>query len=275
HYDDSIFIISVEVINVRDNATGNPVAPYLAVRTTVVMEADTVTGGSATHEAGEKTDLIFVNIYYNDESDLGIIKRITGDQADMSETFSITTTLTIPQQVFDANPTFNPAVFLTGARAPVVVDTLATPPTTLVSPQPTITITGSAGNPIVSVTTELGHGHRLFFPQLISGTLFQAMEIQEDNFAGQAVVTGPGAGTFPTTPVVDADVIVPGATDRFVSDTGTSVITFTNDYREMILAGLLVGSMPMIFALLMATLLLAMMVASRSRKRIEQLPIAC
>ena len=60
----------------------------------------------------------------------------------------------------------------------------------------------------------------------------------------------------------------------FVTTAGDEVIDFGNRFQYVPLMGLFVASMPIVMALLGATVLLAMMVASRSRQRIEQLPIA-
>ncbi|MCL2746171.1 MAG: hypothetical protein FWE48_03655 [Coriobacteriia bacterium] len=271
-YDTARYIISVEVINAPVTPT-NPRG--LAIRSTVVMSATAPAPAipGVNWIAGDKTDPEWENTYVT-TTVFQVNKVITGDMANMNDTFSITTTLTLPQQAFDSVPP------QTAAPTVTVVwhadDPTATPPQAAgaaVVPAVPVTITGAgtAANPFV-VTAELGHNQRLNFTNVVAGTTFTSTEIQLPDYVGTAVVTGPGSGTF--TAGAGANVTVPGADTRYVSDTGNSGITFTNDFQDMILAGLVVGSMPFLAALLIATLLLAMMMASRSRKRIEQMPVA-
>jgi len=271
-YDQARYIITVEVINAPVTAT-NPRG--LAIRSAVVMEAAAPTPPITGVQwiAGDKTDPEWENTYVTTTTFL-VNKVITGDTANMDETFSITTTLTLPQQAFDSVPPQTAAPTVTVVWHADYPNTV--PPQVagaLVTPAPTVTITGTgtATDPFV-VSAELGHNQRLQFNNVVAGTTFTSTEIQLPGFTGQAAVTGPGSTII--TAGEGVNVVVPGANTRYVSDAGNSGITFTNDYRDMLLTGLLVGSMPVLAVLLVATALLAMAVASRSRQRIEQLPVA-
>ncbi|MCL2605814.1 MAG: hypothetical protein FWD93_00840 [Coriobacteriia bacterium] len=252
---------------------------------------------------------IFVREVRGDLSDpaLAINKEIRDDSglSDLTTRFSIVATLTVPQQIFDSSTTPPLVISLTGANAPVVVDANGNPVYDGATPPARIPVivtgtgapaipAGPGGTPAAVpadpfiITTTLGDGESLAFPNLWAGTTFGATEIltTHPNWSGQASVNVGGAGTGVTYGNLAAtasgqNVVVPQISAHFVSDLkggdplafGNS-IDFLNDYNYSALTGLWIGSMPIVVALLVATFFLAMMVASRSRQRIEQLPVA-
>jgi hypothetical protein len=207
----------------------------------------------------------------------------TSGLSDLSLAFSTVTTLTVPQQLIDQNnattpPT--PLLTLTGANAPVVV---SGSPAVVVDPAPTVTVTGTGtpADPFV-VEADLRHGERLVFPTLPAGTIFGSTEIQHRDYTGEGRVfvagnqIGPAFGDVTNNNLQGERIIVPQAPGHFVSDISpfNNRIDFINDFVHSPPTGLVITSMPVLAALILATLTLAMMVASRSRKRVEQMPVA-
>ena len=257
----------------------------------------------------EASHLAFTNIFVRDvrgdleDPALAITKTIrdADGSANLNTRFSIVATLTVPQQVFDSYTTPMPVISLTSVEnLPVVVDANGNPvydgaariPVTVTGTGAPAIPAGPGGTPAAVpadpfiITTTLGDGETLAFPNVWAGTIFGATEIQHPNWSGEATVRVAGVGTgttFGSLASTNAgnNVVVPQGSTHFVSDlrVGTppapgNSIDFVNDYNEPPLTGLWVGSMPVVAALLAATVILAMMVASRSRKRIEQLPLA-
>ena len=207
----------------------------------------------------------------------------TSGLSDLSLAFSTVTTLTVPQQLIDqSNATTppTPLLTLTGANAPVVV---SGSPAVVVDPAPTVTVTGTGtpADPFV-VTADLRHGERLVFPTLPAGTIFGSTEIQHDDYTGEGRVFVSGAqvgtafGDVTNNTLQGENIVVPQAPGHFVSDISpfNNRIDFINDFVHSPPTGLVITSMPVLAALILATLTLAMMVASRSRKRVEQMPVA-
>jgi len=198
--------------------------------------------------------------------------------SDLTTVFPTATTLIIPSQVFD-QPGPNPTLTASATGVRVVSGT----PGVNVTPQPTIGIsgTGTAADPFV-VTANLLHGQRLIFPELPAGTTFGSTETQDAEFTGEGRVFV--AGTQIGTPFGDVtdnnlagdDVVVPNQGTHFVSaaEPFNNRIDFINDYVHADNTGLVITSMPMLAVLIAATVFLAMMVASRSRQRAEQMPAA-
>ncbi|MCL2870227.1 MAG: hypothetical protein FWE26_01145 [Coriobacteriia bacterium] len=203
---------------------------------------------------------------------LAISKTITGQYADRTTMFTFNGTLVVPAAAVDR---------VDGEVIATVVDSDGVP----VIPGRTATFTGTGATLTGSFT--LGNGETLAFPRLPAGTTFNVTETQQENWRGRAEVTlgaastvfvpGPAASNWATiganvstdTRIV-SDARGPAPAYAFLGNTAD----FTNDYVAPPLTGLVIGSMPFLAALLGATLLLAMMVASRSRQRIEQMPVS-
>ena len=213
---------------------------------------------------------------------------------DMTIQFSTRTTITIPTQVFADSNVTTPTLGIVGgvfdpahAEAPVVVRGTGADRVVVADANVVVTGTGTAADPFV-VTADLRVGERLAFPILPVGTIFGSTEFQHADYSGigEARVGGNLIDTFGgnAANAIDqarrgVDVVVPQAAGHFVSNAtvnglfGNSV-DFRNDIAVPPITGLVIGSMPALVVLLGATLLLAMMVASRSRQRIEAMPIA-
>jgi len=133
---------------------------------------------------------------------------------------------------------------------------------------------------------QLRDGERLRFSYNVpSGTTVLTTERAQQNWSVDSVgwFNNAGVGTAITTvPATPAAVNTAVAADSstlalpagVVTSVGGEMMEFNNNYHFAEILGLFVGSMPFVAALFAATVLLAMMVASRSRQRIEQLPIA-
>ncbi|MCL2871281.1 MAG: hypothetical protein FWE26_06650, partial [Coriobacteriia bacterium] len=229
----------------------------------------------------DPSPLAFTNIFTrnitgtNDNPAFAVTKSVldTEGLADLTIAYSTITTLTVPSQVFaQPNPPVAPPT-LAGTAAPVVVTGSPAAP---VIPAPTVTVTGAgtAADPFV-VTAPLRDGERLVFPTLPAGTIFGSTEIQHEHYTGEgrAIVAGTNVGTFgdvADNSLAGVNVVVPQLPAHFVSDTDpfNNRIDFVNDYVHADNTGLVITSMPILAVLVAATVILAMMVASRSRKRL-------
>ena len=199
---------------------------------------------------------------------------------DLTIQFSTTTTLTIPPQIFADSNVATPS--LTATAAPEVVRGTGADRVVVTDANVVVTGTGTAADPFI-VTADLRVGDRLVFPILPVGTVFGTTEFQHVDYAGRGEVNVGGnlVGTFGIINLENrgADVVVPDLPGHFVSNATVdgnfaNSIDFHNDIVRPPVTGLVIGSMPALVVLLGATLLLAMMVASRSRQRIEAMPIA-
>lgn len=168
---------------------------------------------------------------------------------------------------------------VTFTGTPVRVYNTATPPVWISS-----TLQLTSATPF-----ELRHGQTMEIPVLPAGTQFTVQELQDANYylADVEVLIGGQVATLSPTPptgtgTVGQNVTIPaGSQILYIVDTrdedgslAGNEATFLNAYRYVPFTGLVVASMPVLIALIVATLMLAMMVASRSRKRIEQMPFA-
>ncbi|MCL2745902.1 MAG: hypothetical protein FWE48_02245 [Coriobacteriia bacterium] len=208
----------------------------------------------------------------------------TDAYADRQLYFDFDVTLTIPALALAPiayEPFAGPVVgyIFNADGTPAMND--ATPPV-----QRTVAFTGTMPL-LVSETFGLRHGQTMEIPTLPGGTLFTVTERQHPDYYVYNVEVRIGgvavspAYVAPGLAGVGDDFQVGGAGNRYIVDAvdedGVVEIndaTFTNALRYVPITGLIVGSMPVLVALIVATLILAMMVASRSRKRIEYLPVA-
>jgi len=213
---------------------------------------------------------------------LAVSKNVTGGQANLNTLyFPFTINLTIPALAITHGWTApDPLTDLVGITTIAAPGTAITPTT-----NHGLTVTGAAPNFVVTVN--LKHNERIAFPELPEGTTFWVEEAATARYAPSAIATigGAAAGTFGSDALGNINTIlrVPAATPApgtfaisltEAGATGGNTVAFTNTHHEVPFTGLVIGSMPILAVLLGATVLLAMMVASRSRQRIEQLPVA-
>ena len=187
-----------------------------------------------------------------DAAALVISKTATGELANLIHPFSFNLTLTAP-----ALPT---GTTLEGPIWASIVDTRGT----------TDVIVGSPINILESPSFTLPHGHELRVATLPVGTGFVVSETGTPEYLPSAtVVAGSATGSY------NAEVGEGLSTSSYrisMEDAGNRA-SFLNAHQETPIMGLDIASMPFILALFLSTALLAMMVATRSRKRIENLPI--
>jgi hypothetical protein len=203
-----------------------------------------------------------------DNPALAFSKTIVGELANLTLDFDFSATLTVPQSAIDR-----------GFEGPVVARIVEADGTL----GATVTFTGTL--PVLSADFTLGHGETLAFDRLPAGTTFTVTEDAVEHYSAGAVITVGGAvvHTYGTPGVVNGPLVNTALT------TGTYVVSdardsegallgnsagFTNTHHANIITGLDLVSMPFVLALAFATVVLALMMASRSRRRIEALPIA-
>jgi len=238
-----------------------------------------------------------------DNAALAVTKTIADDanfiQANLDTLFDFTLTLTAYQRAAvpgvpgsDGPPPVlaTPAIpglglpytAIPDGMIPVIWDTAANAAVTDLSGRDAVVVTRAADGATATVTFQLKHGEQLLIPHLPAGTTWAAVEAAHSDFAPRAEVTVGGGATV----TGGSSALVPGplATDfqavntelttgnRVLTDTGANTGDFVNRYNWSPLTGLVISSMPILVALIGATLILAMMVASRSRQRIEQVP---
>jgi hypothetical protein len=233
-------------------------------------------GTPDTEQEGQLLDpsaIRFVNVFTRDiigvpaDPALAVSKTLSGEFADMTRTFSFSGTLVIPAAAVER---------VGGEVTAIVVDANGI----AVVPERTVVFSGADGT--LTGTFTLGHGETLAFPTVTAGTTFNFTETQLENWSGTAVITSGSSAPVTVGEIAQGnageDVITgvhivsdargPEADSGFLGNTAA----FHNAFHESPLTGLVIGSMPFLAVLLGATLLLAMMVASRSRQRIEQIP---
>ena len=161
------------------------------------------------------------------------------------------------------------------------VDLTATGRTPLAITTTTTTIDGATVVTGATVVFQLKHGEQLLIPALAAGTTWVAVEHAHADFLPRVEVTV-GGGTpinLPTgggfqlinTEITTENRILTDLGDDAGDENGNGA-DFVNRYNYSAVTGLIIGSMPVLVVLIGATLVLAMMVASRSRQRIEQVP---
>ena len=243
-----------------------------------------------------------------EDARLSISKTVVGNNrpyADLTTPFTFDATLTIGAVTVQAHLSGNDFVLPETITAAVQEQDAAgnwvnvTPFTTVIftrndigAPGPITGITYTSPLPVGGPGGgfQLTDGQRLRFPDNVpSGTTVLATERALENWSVDSVywycigrndtppVPGRAITTNPAAPGVNQAVTADSATltpPGVVTTTGDEKMNFNNAYDWSPIMGLFIGSMPFMVALLVATVLLAMMVASRSRQRIEQLPIA-
>ena len=244
------------------------------------------------------SSILFENTYVDNRTDpdayrLVISKAVGYNRtfADLTTDFAFTAVLTIPVEAvvahLDPGNTFTlPATITANTQEQNAAGNWVN-----VSPAVPVTFTltavpaGATGADITGFTYVpaadflLRDGQRLAFPSGVpAGTTVSVTERALENWALESAyfdgrtraewAAAPGA--YGSTITVDTATLDPVGT---VTSAG-SEMDLTNRFFRTTITGLVIGSMPFMVALLGATVLLAMMVASRSRQRIEQLPIA-
>ena len=292
-YDDRAFILRVQVSNC---VATNTLVPTIAVlqRGTPGTEGRWVeTGDKLDYEPGtpgtddqtlvvDPSDMRFVNNFVRDHGDatnpaLTVSKVITNDanfiQADLTTHFNFTLTLTAYAHALPTPP--GGTVTLPGsalpdltlpANAPVIRNAAnAIVPST----ERNVVVTGNV------ITFDLRHDERLELPTLPAGTTWEVTEGAIADFTPSVAVHVGSATPTATIPGTGVNTSL-STNDRIIHDNPAPAVNlgaFSNAYSWSPITGLIVGSMPILVVLIGATLVLAMMVASRSRSRIEQVPV--
>jgi len=271
-YSEQVFVI---VVRVSNDGSGGFTPTQVAIFDPSVTPRPGADPGNiySWGTAVKIEEVVFINEYTAiigdiDDPAFEISKTIEGEYANLTTLFDFSVRFQIPAGVDFPTP-FEAWIINASAETTVSV---------------TVDVIQPQNNPqFIGVDTQLGHGERLVFPQLPAGTSFRVIETQQDNFDGVAVITLEGSQVATISPGIGVNVdtdlwAMPGA--PVISDNGdpngdlSNSVAFTNTYVVSPLTGLIIGSMPFLVGLLVALLILAMMVASRQRRRIEELPVA-
>ena len=121
-----------------------------------------------------------------------------------------------------------------------------------------------------SATFTLKHGERLAVEGLPVGTSYKVTERAIDEFAPAVSVTAGGVAVQTDSAGVNSEL----ATDiHLIADGGANTVEFTNTHFFSPLTGLVIADNTAIMLAIGLVLMFVMLVASRRRKRIEELPI--
>ncbi|MCL2680622.1 MAG: hypothetical protein FWF11_04015 [Coriobacteriia bacterium] len=254
-------------VYVRDGADG----PYVyAVYATAAVEGqepgtgekiDVTPGGP-----GNESNMRFVNTFtkttggtdptnLNDVA-LSLSKKVAGDFADRTRLFNFGVTLLAP--AIERSP-----VIPGGTAYIVTLDDAGE-------------VVGDASLPITFVwgTTQqvqLRHNQELRFTELPVGATYVIVETGTADYTASATVQIGGGLPEVVGAVSAGQDLSTGA--QLVADSGANAARFINTYMEVTVTGLLLESLSFVVVLGMASALLALMVASRQRRRIEELPV--
>lgn len=237
-----------------------------------------------TNPTFDKTNyFVFNNIFNPNVGDsanpaLRITKTIAGDRAEANllTLFPFTVTLTAPG-VLGIEPDPNPAgpVVTPVLPAPlvgtIVNATTGNPVTGAdLAPRTTNEVTFTAG----VASFELRDGERLNIPTLPGGTTYTVLETGTANFRPEAIVTQGGVAgpVLPATPADFGDDLTVDGTVHNVPTPPANIAAFTNFYNAETPAGLFIANNAALIISALAATALVLLLASRSRKRIEQMP---
>ena len=193
-------------------------------------------------------------------SALLISKQVEGEFADLTTQFNFTLTLT--------NPVLTPPVVGDGTTGPVIAQVVqsGTNPPQAVSPARTVAIAPGDN------TFYLRHDESLLIPQLPAGTRFTVTEAANVQFEPEASVTAihvaPATGTYPRQ---GPNTALQTGT-YIIHQVNNNTAAFTNHHHFSPPTGLFITSTPWV-ALGAAALLVGLLVTSRNRRRIEELPL--
>ena len=236
-------------------------------------------GQPGTLPHGDHSRLVFTNNFsrvtgtdpgdLTDNPALAFSKTVIGENANMILQFAFDATLTIPAIALAPPQNF------VGPVTATVTNAAGVP----IADRAPVAFTQGATPGIWTAEFTLAHGEQLRFVGLPAGTTYSVTERATQEYAPTAVVTIGGTAGGVQGDAGSGNQNTALTVTGFVSQAtaGTApfnLAAFTNHHHVPPLMGLVIGSMPFMVALLGATVLLAMMVASRSRQRIEQLPIA-
>ena len=305
-YDDTAWLLMVSVGNFYDAND----APIVRITTIQIagLTPGTEPGEWYMEDKDEEDELLFRNQYvYNrppendtnqENARLAITKEVVGltrVHADLTTPFTFDATLTIGATAvaahFATGNTFTLPASITAYVQNYVPGASGAPSTWVnVAPPVPVTFTGNFTAPVgatpgsITFTSpspdgfQLTDGQRLRFPDNVpAGTTVSVTERALPNWAVQSArfdgagTWGFATGGYNTAVTADSATLTPPGV---VTTAGNNSMDFANRFYHSEIMGLVIGSMPFMVALLGATVLLAMMVASRSRQRIEQLPIA-
>ena len=194
--------------------------------------------------------LSFTNIFRSRiaaDSALEIKKEVEGDMANLTTPFNFTLNLTAHE--------------------------LAPFPTPLSIPAQRIAADNSVTN--VTITSlphnfTLLHGETFRIPELYGGTTWNVEELAHLEFrAGISVIVG-GTEVHTHTNPLPNQLLSSG--DRLVHDTGRNAAYFTNIHHWDVPTGLVINNLPFIIPLA-AAVMLGLMLASRKRRIIEEMPL--
>ena len=283
-YDTSRFLLRVHIAN---HMVGGVVqTPPLIISAVEVFPITSAPGATPLLLGDKLPHIPFTNAFVPPTGDatnppLVVSKTIIGNDfahANLGTLFRFNMTLTAPTIPAPTPPV--PGLVITqpvlpGTPAGTFTATIVSGPGagTPIADRP------SAVNFVGGVATphfELRHGERLVFPTLPAGTTYTITEIGTPNFTPFADITVGGNVVPPQlTAGIGQNLVVPA--DRgLVSNAGNPVnnrADFENQYHWAPPQGLVIENAPF-FAVGFAALALTLMMASRSRKRIEEMPIA-
>ena len=235
--EDELIVRAVTVYRIRDRA-GNLVDPL-----------------DPSRKIGED-EFIFTNYYIRTVTDaLEVSKYIEGQFANLNETFTFTITLT--PTAFCPDPTNFTGRRINAADA-------------LVNPQPVFTRNATTG--ITTVTVTLGHNERFVLDgNVVVGTGFEVVEAPCPYHIARAIVIVGGVplAEQPYNEVVNEEL----STGLHHIGVGTNSAGFTNEHQFAAPTGLLIeNNLPFVF-LIAAALMAGTLVAVKSRRRIEDMPM--
>jgi len=221
-------------------------------------------------EPGTYSNLRFTNTFTRDiigtlnNPALEVTNKVVGDHANLVLPFEFTMQLQIPAEALNRDAPF--------AFAEPAVATILNAAGESVRTIPLVGIPNPEGPPSdFTLSFTLSDGERLVIPVLPTGTSFTVSETQQPEYSGELEVR---IGGEPAASYAAGEGINFGMSmARNISDAGRNAADFTNTHHHSPLTGLVIGSMPILVAIIGATLILSMMVASRSRQRIEQMSL--
>jgi len=296
-YDNARFLMRVHFSNNLD-AQGQPEDPnhlnIFAVEVFPITSApDVVPPVYDGSDAAKLENLTFTNRFapqdIGNDTDptrpaLAVTKEITGDRAyaNLNTAFNFTMTLNAP--------TFNPPITgvtpVLGDEGDIIeAEIVDSTGTVIGTVEFVVAADGLTATPAAIPPTnhhfQLRDGETLRFPTLPGGTTYTVTEAATANFAGQVTITVAGSVTSVvppgTDPPVNEAVTGSGAVSNATGGDPPALLRnaadFTNAYHRTPPTGLVIANMPF-FAAGAALLALALMMTSRSRKRIEEMPIA-
>jgi len=269
-YDTSSYRLIVHFRNILPiNGGGISVA---AVEVWTMEPADYPDPGD--YEPTKLEEMHFINELYPDAAPFIVSKTIDDnwEHADLTTPFTFEATLTAPVMPAPLTsptlpgPTFTAEIFTFDHAAETTVSV------------GTVGFTTSADGTTATPTAgsfQLRHGEWLSFGHtaansLPAGTTFIVTEVEPEDFTARAAVIEGGApGMTGTAAGVGYSLTMSGT----IYADGPNAADFTNDFFWVPITGLVLNNLP-IFALALALIAVLLMLSSRNRRRIEEMPVA-